>query len=136
MKASEILAQHKLKRTNCRQEIISAIMCSKMPLSEQEISERLLGQYDRTTLYRAFKTLEQNHILHKIVVDNYIIKYALNISETIREEHAHFYCNLCNNLICLENLFVPQLNLPDGYQNLKTELIIKGICPSCKQKSI
>ncbi|NLF42620.1 MAG: hypothetical protein GX587_07990 [Bacteroidales bacterium] len=57
MKALEILNNHNLKRTSCREGIIEVVMEAKQALSENEIRERLIGNYDRTTFYRSFKTL-------------------------------------------------------------------------------
>ena len=78
MKAVDILNHHNLKRTSCREGIIEVVMAAKQALSENEIRERLAGNYDRTTFYRSFKTLEEHKIIHKIVVDNQLVKYALD----------------------------------------------------------
>jgi Fur family ferric uptake transcriptional regulator len=77
-KYAEILNNHNLKRTSCREGIIEVIMTAKQALSENEIRERLVGIYDRTTFYRSFKTLEEHNIIHKIVLDNQLVKYALD----------------------------------------------------------
>ena len=83
MKANEVLNYHHLKRTSCREGIIDVVMSSDEALSEAEIRERLQGCYDRTTFYRSFKTLEENKIIHKIIVDNNLVKYAY-VCEYIR----------------------------------------------------
>ncbi len=70
MKALDVLYSHNLKRTSCREGIIEVLMAANEALSEIEIREQLAGNYDRTTFYRSFKTLEENKILHRIVVDN------------------------------------------------------------------
>lgn len=132
MKAVDILNSRKLKRTSCREGIIDVVMTAGEALSENEIRERLTGNYDRTTFYRSFKTLEKHHIIHKIVVDNQLVKFALDKTLTHIKEHAHFYCNECNSVQCLEDIPVPQYQLPSGYSNKETEVIIKGTCPSCR----
>ena len=78
MSPIDILNRHNLKRTSCREGIIEVIMTANEALSENEIRERLSGNYDRTTFYRSFKTLEEYKIIHKIVVDNQLVKYALD----------------------------------------------------------
>ena len=132
MKAIDILNRHNLKRTSCREGIIDVIMNTKQALSENEIRERLAGNYDRTTFYRSFKTLEEHKIIHKIVVDNQLVKYALDNTITYKNEHAHFYCNKCNTVKCMDNVPLQKYQLPDGYYDVETEVLIKGICSNCK----
>jgi len=133
MKASEILFNYHLKRTSCREGIIEVMLAANQALSENQIREQLTGNYDRTTFYRSFKTLVENKIIHKIVVDNQLVKYALHHSITQLEEHVHFYCNDCHIVKCLESVHVQHQQLPEGYAETETEVIIKGICANCNQ---
>jgi len=132
MKAVDILTTHQLKRTSCREGIIEVVMQADQALSEQEIRDRLTGNYDRTTFYRSFKTLEEHHIIHKIVVDNQLVKYALDNSVTHKIQHAHFYCNTCHTVKCTEEVPVKDFRLPEGFDGTETEVLIKGICADCK----
>jgi Fur family ferric uptake transcriptional regulator len=134
MKPIEILSKHKLKRTSCREGIIEVVMTAKHALSENEIRERLVGNYDRTTFYRSFKTLEEHKIIHKIVVDNQLVKYAIDNTVTHKDEHAHFYCNECNAVKCMDNVPIQKYQLPDGYFDVETEVLIKGTCANCKNR--
>lgn len=136
MKPVDILNNHNLKRTSCREGIIEVVMTANQALSENEIRERLVGNYDRTTFYRSFKTLEEHKIIHKIVVDNQLVKYALDNTVTHKDEHAHFYCNECNTVKCLDNVPVVKYQLPDGYSDVETEVLIKGTCSYCKNQGI
>lgn len=131
MKAEEILSEHKLKRTSCREGMIELILKERNALSENEIRDKLEGNYDRSTFYRSFKTLLEKNILHKIVIDNQIVKYALDNSLTHKKNHAHFYCNKCNVVKCLENIEICQPKLPNGYKGIEAEVIIKGFCNRC-----
>lgn len=134
MKPIDILNKHNLKRTSCREGIIDVIMTSKHALSENEIREKLTGNYDRTTFYRSFKTLEDKKIIHKIVVDNKIVKYALIDVDSNEINHAHFYCNDCNSVKCLKSVIIQNYQLPEGYVQEEKEVIIKGRCADCKSK--
>ncbi|HOL99119.1 MAG: transcriptional repressor [Bacteroidales bacterium] len=133
MKAVEVLNHHHLKRTSCREGIIEVVMNAKQALSENEIRERLSGKYDRTTFYRSFKTLEEHKIIHKIVVDNQLVKYALDNSVTHKDEHVHFYCIKCNSVKCMDNIPIKKYQLPHGYSEIGIEVLIKGICENCKK---
>lgn len=134
MNPKEILNSHSLKRTSCREGIIEVVMTAKQALSENEIRERLAGNYDRTTFYRSFKRLEEHNIIHKIVVDNQLVKYALHNTVTHKDEHAHFYCNECNTVQCMDNIPVKRYQLPEGFLEGETEVLIKGVCANCKNQ--
>ena len=134
MKAVDILNRHKLKRTSCREGIIEVVMAASHALSEKEIREQQAGNYDRTTFYRSFKTLEEHQIIHKIVVDSQCVKYALANSITNKSEHAHFYCNECQAVRCMDNVPIKQYRLPEGYSDEETKVLIKGTCAKCKPR--
>jgi Fur family ferric uptake transcriptional regulator len=131
MKAQEILHRHNLVRTSCRQSIIDTIANSGFAVSEEEIKQKVEGYYDRTTFYRSFKTLLEKCIIHKIVVDNQLVKYALSTRKTESENHVHFYCNQCGLVECLSGTGLTIPDLPVGYTQTDTELIIKGNCKNC-----
>lgn len=135
MKALDILNNHNLKRTSCREGIIDVLISAQQALSDSEIKERLGVNYDRTTFYRSFKTLEEHKIIHKIVVDNQLVKYALGYSLPHIHKHAHFYCNKCHKVKCMESVPVQKYQLPKGYSNSETEVLIKGICDNCGEDS-
>lgn len=135
MKAVDILNSNNLKRTSCREGIIDVVMEASQALSENEIRERLVGNYDRTTFYRSFKTLVEHSIIHKIVINNQLVKYALDNAVTHKHAHAHFYCNTCDTVKCLDNIPVQHYNLPEGYSEDETEVLIKGTCAICKDQA-
>ena len=132
MKPQEVLQIHDLKRTACREGILSVMLNSGYALSENEIRGELSANFDRTTFYRSFKTLLEKQIIHKIVVDNQVVKYALDNSVTHRNKHAHFYCKKCDSVICLDTVPVQEPEIPPGFETSETEIIIKGLCSSCK----
>lgn len=131
MKSQEILHKHNLVRTSCRQNIIESMANSGHAISEDEIKQMVEGTYDRTTFYRSFKTLIENKIIHKIVVDNQLVKYALTESNPVSEKHIHFYCNSCGIVECLPDTEINTPKLPIGYRQVQTELIVKGYCNKC-----
>lgn len=135
MKAANILNNHNLKCTGCREGIIDVILSANQALSENEIREQLVGNYDRTTFYRSFKTLEEHKIVHKIVVDNQIVKYELDNSVTRKKKHAHFYCNCCKAVHCLDSVEIPQPTIPEGYDVQELELVVKGKCKKCSENN-
>jgi Fur family ferric uptake transcriptional regulator len=133
MKAHDILHKHNLVRTSCRQSIIDTIVNSGFAISEDEIKRRIEGTYDRTTFYRSLKTLIENGIIHKIVVDNQLVKYAISENRPIGKNHVHFYCIQCGIVECLPGAEIKSPQLPVGYEQIEAELIIKGFCVNCNK---
>lgn len=132
MTANDLLNNHSLKRTSCREGIIEIMQNSRTALSETEIRENLTGNYDRTTFYRSFKTLEEHKIIHKIVIDNQIIKYAINKPSCQNKKHLHFYCNKCHTVQCIDAISSLDVKMPDDYVTEEIDVLIKGICATCK----
>lgn len=129
---SDILHKNDLVRTSCREEIILAIKSSPTPLSEEEIKSGIKSNFDRTTFYRTFKTLIEKGIIHKIVIDRKIVKYAITLDQNTEEQHAHFYCVECKKVFCVPQVKWEYSQLPGTYKATETELLIKGYCNNCK----
>ena len=127
----EILQKNDLVRTSCREKIIHVLASSAAPLSEDEIKLSVKGNFDRTTFYRTFKTLIAKGIIHKIVIDNTLTKYALSQNQDEGHQHAHFYCLSCKQVFCLPQVQWDYSNLPEKYNVTETELLIKGYCSNC-----
>ena len=128
----DFLHKNDLAYTSCREGIVQVIASSTIPLSEDEIKARVRGVFDRTTFYRTFKILITKGVLHKIVIDNTLVKYALNREQGTEKQHAHFYCLNCKKVFCLPQVKWEYSQLPDIYKPIETDLLIKGYCKNCK----
>ncbi|MDD4771454.1 MAG: transcriptional repressor [Bacteroidales bacterium] len=133
MTAKQLLQQHKLKRTSCREGMLELFLASKEALSENELREQLSGSYDRTTFYRSFITLLDAGIIHKIVVDNILTKYALTTPMTREHQHVHFFCTHCETTKCIQTDVEITIQLPEGFHQDSMDILIKGSCNHCKQ---
>lgn len=134
MNAINILDLHDIKKTAARVAIIEAISEHNRPLSELEIKVRMGEAFDRITFYRNMHTLVDCGIIHKIVVDNTVVKYGLNCCDSAhvhRNEHAHFYCETCDDVTCMNDIKIPSFVLPDGFASADSDIIIKGKCKKC-----
>lgn len=101
-------------------------------LSLSEI-EALLYPADRTTLYRTLKTFEEKGLVHCIQDDN-IPKYRLCgdgcTEETHKDLHLHFYCKICRETTCHENVPAP-VTTPAQFRIDEVRFFAKGICENC-----
>lgn len=137
MNATDILKLHNIKKTPGRIAIIKAIQDQSLPLSENEIKKQMAENYDRITFYRNIQILTAAGIIHKIVVDNTLVRYGINCCESThthgvhRNSHAHFFCERCQSVICLQDIMIPDFCLPKGFVSVDSDIIIKGKCEKC-----
>jgi Fur family ferric uptake transcriptional regulator len=130
---TEVLKKYGLKITPCRKAILSVCKERECALSEAEFKEKIGEGFDRTTFFRSFKTLVDKGILHKVVLDNSITKYALS-KEGQNTMHAHFYCEQCHRVRCLSAIKGYAPVLPEGFHATAMEVIVKGLCDKCYKK--
>jgi Fur family transcriptional regulator, ferric uptake regulator len=136
MQAVEILQKHQLKKTSARLAIIETLQSAGLPITEDDISEKMGSHYDRITFYRNMQTLENSGIVHRINVDRLPARYALNnagVTSMNKSDHAHFFCYNCMQIVCIEEIHPGPYRLPVGFQTSEAALIIKGLCNKCNK---
>ncbi len=137
MDVIEIFKEIKLRKTAPRVAIITILSNSLMPLSENEIKAEMGPLYDRITFYRSVQRLLEVQAIHRIIIDNATVKYAFNrnvLSQLPAHEHVHFYCTNCQTTICLEQLPIQKYQLPEGFVQEESAVLIKGLCDKCSSK--
>jgi Fur family ferric uptake transcriptional regulator len=135
----DLLEKHRLKKTEARLRVL-AMLASKNFATSQPDLEEVMVDVDRATLYRILNAFEEKGIIHKVFDLNGTANYALCKSSCEEhhhhDEHLHFNCVVCNNVYCLDDLDIPELNLPAGFKSLNFSLSATGICPKCSKKSV
>lgn len=130
----EILKNHGLRVTQTRLDILSLFINEEAAISNQDIESLLVG-IDRITLYRTLKSFESKGIIHKAVDGTEIPKYAVCVENCTADNHhhhnIHFHCEKCENTFCVENIHIPNIQSPQGYEVYSTEVILNGICINC-----
>ena len=134
-----ILKENNLRVTACRGQVLSIFIEAQSALSNADIENRLSTEFDRVTIYRTLKTFLKKRIIHTVPDDTGNLKYALCTEECTDEEHnhqhVHFKCGDCGLTICLEDLKVPEIKLPEGYYFTDSNLLIYGTCDKCNLKT-
>lgn len=134
----EILQKSGLRYTRQRADVLTIFDNKKEALSQGDIEKDLPAHFDRITLYRILRSLESNGILHKVLDDSGATRFAL-CGETCKEEehqheHVHFKCTSCDKIQCLEDVEIPNIQLPGGYIFKEAKLLVEGTCKSCSSK--
>ncbi len=116
-----------------RARILTILLAEQQAITHREIEQHLLGKLtlNRVTLYRVLEWLAKKQLIHKVVSDDRVWRFHTN-DELHSHQHAHFKCNSCASVICLDELpNEHDWSLPIGYQFQELELTVKGLCAKC-----
>lgn len=131
-----LLEQHGIKLTANRILIAKIMSTLDYPVSMKELETMLLTM-DKSSIFRTLSLFKSHHLVHQMEDGNDIVRYELCHSHSEEEDediHVHFYCEHCHRTFCLNEISVPQVNLPVGYRQTAVNYMIKGICPDCSQR--
>ncbi|NVK28097.1 MAG: transcriptional repressor [Flavobacteriia bacterium] len=131
---NHILKSHGLRSTAIRRDVIQYFLNEGKAVSHQDV-EGSMPKADRVTLYRTLTSLEESGIIHQVIDDDSVKKYALCGTECSgdhhHDNHVHFKCEKCNDTVCLEDIKIPHINLPHGYKVNSGNLLLMGTCQAC-----
>lgn len=133
---TSILKNTQLSITDSRLKILELFQKNGKALSHADI-EKLSGKnFDRVTIYRTLQTFVDKGIIHTIPTADNSIMYALCkeacSSGHHHDDHVHFLCEACGTTFCLDNVTVPQINIPKGFSVHQTNVLVNGVCKNCK----
>jgi Fur family ferric uptake transcriptional regulator len=130
-----ILKKASLRVTPVRVQVLDLITNSNKALSSQDI-EAELHDVDRITLYRTLKTFEKKGIIHEAIDGTNKTKYAMCIDECSEhhhhDSHAHFHCESCGKTVCVEDVTIPKVQLPEHLKIRQANIILQGECDQCQ----
>jgi Fur family ferric uptake transcriptional regulator len=121
MHIKNIIEEKNLKLTTARKELLEIFSSEKRPISFEDIKDKI--KMDKATFYRNVLKFESESILNSFESNDKKRYYEIQDFP-----HAHFICNSCNTIECLENM--QAVNLP-GYKVV--DIILKGICKNCNK---
>ncbi len=139
MNTETLLKEFHLRNTTPRTCILDEFIKYPYALAHNDLENTLGNKFDRVTIYRTLKTFLENGILHKVLDNDGVVKYAICAThECLHEEHSHshvhFKCNFCGQTNCLNDIIIPNIQLPNGYKFRETNVLINGICKECNEK--
>ncbi|GGZ20132.1 hypothetical protein GCM10007049_10850 [Echinicola pacifica] len=132
---AQILKNHQLRVTSCRRDVLETFLDKNIALSHSDLEEELKENFDRVTIYRTLKTFLDSDLIHKVLDDTGVTKYALCHHDVLEDhhdhEHVHFKCDVCGETQCIAEIALPALSLPAGYVVKEKSLLVQGICSKC-----
>jgi len=127
------LEHRRIKPTAMRQLILNHLVEENEPMALSEL-QRKFDKVDRVTIYRTLQKFLDNKLVHTIEDGSGSVKYAVCADDCTCEPehlHVHFHCTECGHTYCLNELPIPTVELPEGYEMKTTNYTVKGICPKC-----
>lgn len=99
--------------------------------------EALMPDMDKSSIFRTLALFLEHDVVHSFEDGRGILNYELCHSKgacSHKDSHIHFYCEKCKKSFCLDDVQMPQFNLPEGFVLHSTSFVIKGECPECSRK--
>ena len=127
----QLLEQKGLKKTRVRMALLQHFMKMDHAESYNDLRLALENDVDKSTLYRNLTSFEEAGIIHSINDHSGISKYAFGASPHKGVDHAHFVCESCETVYCMEGLGLQRPEVPEGFKTTEVQTIIKGICSKC-----
>ncbi len=124
-----------VKPTAMRALVMKILLEQKTAISLKEL-EGKFAQVDKSTLFRTLKTFEEKKVIHSIEDGSGSVKYAIchdSCDCSPSDLHVHFRCIKCEKTFCLNEVPVPQINLPVGFTLESVNMVVKGTCANCNK---
>ncbi len=132
--ATNLLEEAGIKATPNRLLVVKALMESEYPLSLVEI-ETELGTVEKSSVFRVLSLLVEKELVHTLEDGRGIVKYEIcpgHAHHSPADMHAHFYCEKCRRVFCLENINPSAAGIPQDYLIKSVNFMLKGLCPECR----
>lgn len=129
-----LMQEHGIRPTANRIIVAKALAEESRPLTMTELDDRI-GSIDKSGIFRTLTLFKEQHLVH-VLEDGEGVRYELCHSHDHsidNDMHMHFHCEHCGQTICLEDLPIPEVTLPDGYEVQSANFVLKGICPKCRK---
>ena len=133
-----LLKNNQLSVTGSRKKILELFLDSKGALAHGDIEKKTGEKFDRVTVYRTLQIFLEKGIIHNIPTSDNSVRYALCQSDCTEghhhDDHVHFICARCGTVTCLDDVHIPALKLPAGFQVHDCQMVVNGICRDCAKK--
>ncbi len=131
-----ILKKNGLSVTEGRKKILDLFIETEGALAHADIEKQTAQAFDRVTVYRTLQTFVDKGIIHQIPTTDNSVLYALckhNCEQGHHHDnHVHFICTHCDKTICLDDVTVPEVKLPQGFKPIQSAMVVSGICDECQ----
>lgn len=123
-----------LRVTRSRLDVIQSLTASPVPSSALDVLSSLSGRsLDRVTVYRTLNSLVDHGLAHRIDPGDRVWRYGL--LGDAHTEHAHFVCDECGNISCLEDatirVSIKGSKESERFKVTQRDVYLHGTCEKC-----
>lgn len=132
-KAESLLKNFGVKPTSNRILVAAQLLDSTKPLRLAEIVTKV-DTIEKSSIFRVLSLLQDHNMIHAVEDGKGIVHYELcggRGLHSVADMHAHFYCEKCGNVMCIEGIKIPEIAAPDGCEVRSVNYMLKGLCPDC-----
>jgi Fur family ferric uptake transcriptional regulator len=133
----KILRKSQLSVTESRRNILEIFIQAGSALAHHDVEEKTSERFDRVTVYRTLQVFMEKGIIHTIPTTENAVLYALCKDDCEEghhhDNHIHFVCEDCGATTCMDDIHIPEIKLPLGYNALQINMVVNGICAKCKK---
>ncbi len=127
---TKILQEAQISPSIQRIKILQFISINKKHSSVDKIYQDLVSEIptlSKTTVYNTLSLFVEKKIINSITIDNTEILY-----EHSQKPHAHFQCNICNNVIDIDlNSSLYGISKIENHKVEKVNIHLRGVCKEC-----
>jgi Fur family ferric uptake transcriptional regulator len=124
-----------VKVTRPRLRVLACLGEAAGALCHGELEQRLnadgAGAIDRVTLYRVLDSLVDCRLALRTVDARGVYRFLLAAKRASHMAHAHFHCQQCGGVSCLDEVPVPAPQLPAGFVSRQVDVDVRGLCGRC-----
>lgn len=129
------LSEHSIRPTTNRILVMRALERSEHPRSLMDL-EAEIDSLDKSSISRTLSLFHANGMVHVVEDGRGVAHYELceshhNHADEDDDMHAHFYCERCHRVYCLDDVAVPPVNVPEGFSVARVNYMLTGICADC-----
>lgn len=128
-----ILTNNGIRPTANRILVLKELARNTHPISLADL-EMSLDPMDKASIFRVLEILSDKDIIHIIEDGSRSMKYELCHGKghhSVSDQHAHFFCEKCGSVFCLDDVKLPKIDIPKDYKVKSINFMFKGICPNC-----
>ena len=129
------LKEHKINITKPRIVILKAFLETVSGLDYNYFYNVPMFNMNKATIFRTFNLFVTRKIIYRIPAIDGLSRYLLqeNSQSQSPVDHSSFVCTNCGSVTPLITKSPPEINLPKGYKVKNLEIVMSGLCKSCKQ---
>ncbi len=130
-----LLIRKDIKPTANRLLVYRTLERENRPLCLSDVVD-ILGTMDKSSVFRVLATFLEKDMVHSIDDGSGRLKYELCRCEhrSLGDMHAHFLCEGCGEIFCLESIDPSAISLPDGFEAHSANFVLKGLCSKCSRR--